>query len=88
MFVHQDSRVFGTETLALRLRENRERLVHQHHGRDALLPCFKRVAHGGASAGPSSTDANHQIINRRGDSFELCLIQRTPRIIFVRPFNN
>ena len=83
MFVHEDRRISGAQTLALRLREGRERLVYQHHGGYALFPRFKCVAHGGAGARPSSTDPDHQAVNRLGDLFELCLVQGTPRIGLV-----
>src|SRR5690349_18599278 len=62
LLVDEYQRLAGTQALALRLRQVRKGLVHQHHGRHPLLPGCKRVAHGGAGAGPSGADADDEII--------------------------
>src|SRR5262249_3302854 len=84
LLVDEDRRVAGTETLALRPRERRERLVDQHDTRYSELPCCKCVAHGGAGAGPSGAYADHEIVASRCERVELSLLQRYPRIDLVR----
>ena len=63
LLVDERRRVLGAEALALRLGERCERLVHQYHRRDSLFPRCKCVAHGGAGAGASGSDADHQIVD-------------------------
>src|SRR5262249_6934370 len=76
-------RVARAERLALRPRERREGLVHQHDGGQALLPCGKSVAHGGAGTGPSGAHADDQVVDGLREPGKLRPVEWRPRVALV-----
>src|SRR5215211_7750949 len=75
LLVDEYRRILHAETLTLRFRQRRKRLVNQNDGRYPFFPSLKSVAHGGAGAGTSGADADDEIVDRGRELRELRLLE-------------